>query len=115
MHADRRRCASLPVIERIAYRKEIWRRGIRCREGLVSLCGRKLHDPILHGEDGVATSDLPFAVRSNARKGIAHFDGAENAAGRTEHGRSIVLDGTLMCSLAQLGTRDLGRLPRQVK
>ena len=82
MHADRRRRAAPPVIESIAYREEIRRGDVRSREGLVSLGGGKLHDPILHREDGVATGDLPLAVRPDTRKGIADLDGAENAAGR---------------------------------
>ena len=83
MHADRRRRAASPVIERIAHREELRRGDVRAREGLVTLGGSKLQDPILHREDGIATGDLPFAVRPDTREGIADLDGAENAAGGT--------------------------------
>src|SRR5437868_1104024 len=115
MYADRRRCTATPVIERIAHREEIRSSDVRSREDLVSFGGSKLQDPILHREDGIAPGDLPFAVRPDTREGVAYLDGAENAAGGTQHDRSIVLDGTFMRRSAQLRPCNLGRLPGQLK
>src|SRR2546423_13724921 len=115
MHAGRWRRAATPVIESIAYRDEIGRGDVGSREYLVALGRSKLQNPILHRENGVATSDLPLAVRPDTREGVAYLDGAENAAGGAQHDRRIVLDRTFVRRSAQLSTSDLGRFPGQVK
>ena len=71
MHADRWRRAAPPVIESIAYRDEIGRGDVGSREGLVALGRSKLQNSILHRKNGVATSDLPLAVRPDTREGVA--------------------------------------------
>src|ERR1700737_1113347 len=100
--ADRWRRAALPVFERIAHRGEIGRGDGGARESLVTLGGGELHDPVLHRENGVAAGDLPLAVSAVARKAVADLDGAENAARRAKHDRSVVLDRALMGAAAQL-------------
>src|SRR5215470_20301241 len=90
VHADRRRRASLPVIERIPHGYEIGRGDVGARDGFVPLGGGELHDPVLHCEDGVAASDLPLTVSAVTGEAIADLDGAENATRRTEHYRSVV-------------------------
>src|SRR5262249_13597609 len=62
VHADRRRRASPPVVERIAQCGENGRGDVSAREGLVAVNGGELHDPVLHCEDRVAASDLPLTV-----------------------------------------------------
>src|SRR5271169_6972063 len=94
MDADRRRRALLPAVERIAYCGEIGRGNVGARDYLVALGGGELHDPVFHGEDGVAAGEFPLTVGAVARKRIADFDGAEDATRRAEHHRGIVLDGT---------------------
>ena len=80
VHADRRRRALLPVIERIAQRGEIGRRDVGARKDLVARGGGELQDPVLHGQNGVAAGDLPLAVGAVTGKAVADLDGAENAA-----------------------------------
>src|SRR5262249_43715660 len=115
VHADRWRCAATPVVESIAYRDEIGRDEVDSRESLVALGRGKLQNRILHRENGVATGDLPLAVRPDAREGVAYLDGAENAAGGAQHDRRIVLDRTFVRRSAQLGTSDVGRFLGQVE
>ena len=55
--------------------------------------------------------DLPLTVSADTRKAITDLDGAENAARRTEHYRSVVLDPTFVRAPAQLSANDLRRLP----
>src|SRR6266851_3667739 len=115
VHADRRRRASLPAVERIAQCGESGRGDVGTWEGLVALGGGELHDPVLHCEDGVAAGDLPLTVSAVTGEAIADLDGAENAARRTEHYRSVVLDRPSVRAPAQLGASHLRPLAGQVE
>ena len=84
VHAYRWRRAPAPVVERIAHCDEIRCDDVGAREGLVSLCGGELQDPVLHCEDGVVACDLPLTVSADTRKAITDLDGAENAASPDE-------------------------------
>src|SRR5262249_54421871 len=85
VHANRGRRASLPMVERIAQCSKIRRGGVGAWEGLVTLGGSELHDPVLHCENGVAAGDLPLTVSSVSREAIADLNSTENAARRAEH------------------------------
>src|SRR5262249_57209023 len=80
VHADPWRFASLPAVERVAQRSEIERGDGGAREDLVAIGSRKLHDSVLHCEDGVAACDLPLAVGPVAGEAVADLHGTENAA-----------------------------------
>src|SRR5260370_19378456 len=115
VHADRRRRASLPAVERIAQCGESGRGDVGTWEGLVALGGGELHDPVLHCENGVAAGDLPLTVSAVTREAVADLDGTEDAARRAEHNRSVVFNRALMRAPAQLASSHLRRLAGQVK
>src|SRR6516165_12288139 len=115
VHADRWRCTSPPMVERIAQCGESRRGDVGAWEDLVALGGGELHDPILHCENGVAAGDLPLTVSAVTRETVADLNGTENAARRAEHYRSVVLNCALMRAPAQLGASYLRLLANQVK
>src|SRR5262249_14481251 len=115
VHADRRRRASSPMVERIAQCGESRRGDVGAWERIVTLGGGEFHDPVLHCENGVAACDLPLTVSAVTGKAIADLDGTEDAARRAQHYRSVVLDWALMRAPAQLGASHLRLLAGQVK
>src|SRR5262245_56605609 len=103
------------MIKRIAHCGEIGRGDVGARDGLVALGGGELHDPVLHCENGVAAGDLPLTVSAIPGETIADLNGTEDAARRTEHYRSVVLNRALMRASAQLRASHLRLLAGQVK
>src|SRR5258708_32790627 len=103
VHADRRRRASLPAVERIAQCGESGRGDVGTWEGLVALGGGEHHDPVLHCENGVAGGDLPLTISDVTREAAADLDGTEDAARRTEPNRSVAFHRALRRAAATLG------------
>src|SRR6516164_3406065 len=115
VHANRRRRASSPMVERIAQCGESRRGDVGAWERLVALGGGELNDSVLHGENGVAAGDLPLTISAVSGEAIADLNGTENAARRAEHNRSVVFNRALMRAPAQLGASHLRLLAGQVK
>ena len=103
------------MVERIAQRGEIERGGAGCRQGLVPLGGRKLHDPVLHCKNGVAAGDFPLAVGAVTGKAVADLDGPENAAGRAQHDAGVILDRVRMRAGAERSAGHLRFLAGQME
>src|SRR5262249_37675308 len=103
------------MVERIAQCGESRRGDVGAREGIVTLGGGELHDPVLHCENGVAARDLPLTVSAVTGEAIADLDSTENAARRAEDYRSVVLNRVLMRAPAQLGASHLRLLAGQVE
>src|ERR1700757_5282317 len=80
VHADRRRRALSPTVERIAQCGESRRGDVGAWEGLVALGGGELHDPVLHCENGVAACDLPLTISAVTGEAVAGLDGTQNAS-----------------------------------
>src|SRR5262249_45350292 len=115
LDADGGRGPALPAVDGVAERGErdrLWRGG-GCR--LLAVLRDQAEDVVLDGQDGVASGDLPLAVRAISRESVAELDGAEHAALRAPEPGGVALHAPAESAPAELRPRDLGVLPGEVQ
>src|SRR6202011_712932 len=102
-HPDRRGRAPLPAVERVADGGVVRGLDLGARRDLVTLDGGELHHVVLHGQDRVASGDLPPPVGPPPREAITDFDCAQYAAHRSQEHRGVVFYQKVVRPSADLG------------
>src|SRR2546428_8490524 len=110
MHARERCGPAPPALEDLTQRRQ-WQRLLRLGgEGLVAGGGDESQHAVLQGEDGIAPGELPRTVGAVPRKRVADLQSPQDAAGRAQQYRRVVLDLLAVRAPAELRARHLDLL-----